>query len=61
MERALGAYWIGGWVDARSSLEAVMERKIPNGQKWLNIFRMWEQLEMNLLYKNFKIKTFVTV
>jgi hypothetical protein len=28
-ERAPGTHWIGGWVDTRAILEAVVKRKIP--------------------------------
>jgi hypothetical protein len=29
-ERAPGTHWIGGWVDPRAVLDAVVKRKIPN-------------------------------
>jgi hypothetical protein len=28
-ERAAGTHWMGGWVDPRASLDAVVKRKIP--------------------------------
>jgi len=29
-ERARGTHWIGGWVEPRTILDAVVKRKIPN-------------------------------
>jgi hypothetical protein len=35
-ERAPGAHWIGGWVDPRALLEAVVKRKIPSPRRESN-------------------------
>jgi hypothetical protein len=32
-ERASGTHWIGGWVDSRAGLDAVVKRKIPNSRR----------------------------
>jgi hypothetical protein len=36
MERALGAHWIGGWVDPRAVLDTVVKRKIPRPRRESN-------------------------
>jgi hypothetical protein len=33
MERALGTHWIGGWVDSRAVLEAMVKREIPSPRR----------------------------
>jgi hypothetical protein len=35
-ERAPGTRWIGGWVDPRAVLDAVVKRKIPSPRRELN-------------------------
>jgi hypothetical protein len=35
-ERAPGTHWIGGWVDPRAVLEAVMKRKISRPRRESN-------------------------
>jgi hypothetical protein len=35
-EGALGTRWIGGWVDPRAGLEAVVKRKIPSPRRESN-------------------------
>jgi hypothetical protein len=35
-ERAPGTHWIGGWVDPRAVLDAVMKRKIPSPRRESN-------------------------
>jgi hypothetical protein len=37
-ERAPGTHWIGGWVDARAVLDAVVKRKIPRRK-----VKIWEE------------------
>jgi hypothetical protein len=34
-EKAHGTHWIGGWVDPRSVLDAVVKRKIPSPRREL--------------------------
>jgi hypothetical protein len=36
-ERALGTYWIGGWVGPRAVLDAVVKRKIPIPRRESNL------------------------
>jgi hypothetical protein len=35
-ERAPGTHWIGGWVDLRAVLDAVVKRKIPSPHRKSN-------------------------
>jgi hypothetical protein len=35
-ERAPGTHWIGGWVDPRAVLDAVVKRKIPSPRREWN-------------------------
>jgi hypothetical protein len=35
-ERASGTHWIGGWVDPRVGLDAVVKRKIPSSHRESN-------------------------
>jgi hypothetical protein len=35
-ERAPGTHWIGGWVDPRAFLNAVVKRKIPSPRREAN-------------------------
>jgi hypothetical protein len=35
-ERTLGTHWIGGWVDPRAVLDAVVKRKLPNSRSESN-------------------------
>jgi hypothetical protein len=35
-ERAFGTHWIGGWMDPRTVLDAVVERKIPSSRRESN-------------------------
>jgi hypothetical protein len=36
MERAPDIHWIGGWVDPRAVLDAVVKRKIPSTRRESN-------------------------
>jgi hypothetical protein len=35
-ERASGTHWIGGWVDPKAVLDAVVKRKIPSPRRKSN-------------------------